>query len=278
LDATILPQVLPAGGLLGGLDAEIAGQLGLPVGLPVYNPLGDNPASFLGSIVGSGLSPAQSVLLNLGTGGQVCWAVPGFEAPSRQVETRPLGQGGFLRVGASLCGGEAYAWLNRTVRSWLAAFDVHADEETVYEELNRLAASREDTAGLRVRTTFQGMRGEPQIEAGSIEGIPVECLDLAALARATLQGIVDELYDLYTTHGGLQSDHRSILATGGAVERNPLLPVLIEERFGLPVQEPTFEEAAAVGATTLIGGPASVLTIARQAGPIDGPSRPSSGG
>jgi sugar (pentulose or hexulose) kinase len=278
LDAAILPQVLPAGQLLGGLDAEIAWRVGLPAGLPVYNPLGDNPASFLGSTVGPGPSPARTVLLNIGTGGQVCWAVPGFEAPSKQVETRPLDQGDFLRVGASLCGGEAYAWLNRTVRSWLAVFDVHTDEETVYEALNRLAASRENTAGLHMRTTFQGVRGDPEVEAGAIEGIPVECLDLGALARATLQGIVDELYDLYAGHGGLQAGHQRILVAGGAVERNPLLPVLIEERFGLPVQKPVFEETAAVGATTLIGGPASVLPLARRAGPVDWPRRPVSGG
>lgn len=253
LDAAILPPVWPAGELLGHLDAQIARQVGLPSGLPVYNPLGDTPASFLGSTMGPGLAPSQSVLLNLGTGGQVCWAVPVFEAPSEQVETRPLTEGRFLRVGASLCGGEAYAWLNRTVRSWLAAFDVQADEESVYKRLNHLAADRKDTAGLRVRTTFQGVRGGLEVEPGAIEGIPVKRLDLGALARATLQGMVDELYDLYTAHGGLQADHREVVSAGGAVERNLLLPELIETRFGLPVRKPPYEETAAVGATTLIG-------------------------
>ena len=252
LDPAILPPVHPAGELVGHLDARSARQAGLPQGLPVYNALGDTQASFLGSTADPDPAPDQTILLNLGTGGQVCWAAPTFELPSERVETRPLPTGRFLRVGASLCGGEAYAWLNRTVRNWLAAFDVHAGEETVYEELNRLAAGREDTAGLRVRTTFQGVRGESQIEAGSVEGISVDRLDLGALARATLQGIVDELYDLYAGHGGSQAGHRQILPAGGAVERNPLLPELIEARFGLPVIKPAVEETAAVGAALLV--------------------------
>jgi sugar (pentulose or hexulose) kinase len=243
LDPGILPPVRPAGELLGRLEPEIARQAGLPQGLPVYNTVGDTQASFLGSTVDA----TQALLVNLGTGGQVCWAVPAFEAPSERVETRPLPGVGFLRVGASLCGGEAYAWLNRTVRNWLAAFDVEASEEEVYERLNRLAAGSEHTAGMRVQTTFQGVRGDPQIEAGSIEGIPLAGMDLGALARATLQGIVDELYGLYAGHSGLEKSHQQVVAAGGAVERNPLLPELIEERFGLPARKPPFEEAAAVG-------------------------------
>jgi sedoheptulokinase len=247
LDPSILPPVRPAGEVLGRLDPEIARQIGLPTGLPVYNAVGDTQASFLGSTLGA----AEAILINLGTGGQVCWKVPAFEIPSERVETRPLPGAGFLRVGASLSGGEAYAWLNRTVRSWLAAFNLPLEEEPVYDRLNRLAANREDTAGLHVRTTCQGVRGDPEIEAGAIEGIPVEGMELGALARATLEGIVDELYDLYASHVGSQPEHREFVAAGGAVERNPLLLELIEERFGLPVREPPFEEATAVGSALL---------------------------
>ena len=133
----------------------------------------------------------------------------------------------------------------------LAAFDVVVSEEGIYQRLNRLAAQRGDTAGLRVRTAFKGVRGEPETDAGSIEGISVEGMDLGALARATLQGIVDELYLLYTGHGGLDQSQRQVVAAGGAVERNPILLELIQGRFGLPVQAPPFEEPAAVGSAML---------------------------
>jgi sugar (pentulose or hexulose) kinase len=208
----------------------------------------------------------HAIFLNLGTGGQIAWVVPAFEPPSQRVETRPLpplagcqlGAGRTLRLGASLCGGAAYAWLNRTVRAWLAEFGVEVSEKRVYERLNALAAGRDDTAGLWVRTTFLGVRGDPALEAGAIEGITPDNLALGALARATLVGLVDELRDLYRAHGGVVSGANTrrtyVLATGGAVRNNPLLPALIEERLGLPVRVPARQETAAVGAALLDSG------------------------
>ncbi len=273
LDPGLLPPVRPSGAQIGGLSPQVATKTGLPAGLPVFNPLGDTQASFLGSVADA----EREVMVGLGTGGRVAWMVPAFEpstAGDGPVETRPLPkpghpdvrplgrhvegnhpelvEGRFLRVGASLCGGAAYAWLNRTVRAWLAGFGLELDEERVYERLNTLAREREDPAGLRVRTTFLGVRGDPAVGAGAIEGITLETMELGALARATLLGMVDELYAYYAAHGGEEAGHTQIIATGGAVRRNPLLPGLIGERFGLPVQVAAHEEAGAVGAARLV--------------------------
>ena len=86
LPARLLPPVRPAGEALGGLSGEAARATGLPAGLPVFNPVGDTQASFLGSVP----EVAGTALVNLGTGGQVCWAVPAFEPPGERVEKRPL--------------------------------------------------------------------------------------------------------------------------------------------------------------------------------------------
>jgi sedoheptulokinase len=177
--------------------------------------------------------------------------LPEFVPPTRAVETRPLPGGRYLRVGASLCGGAAYAWLNRTVRSWLSEFGVHAEEQAIYERLNTLAMSCSDAGSLRVRTTFLGRREDDTVQAGSIDGISLDNLQLGALARATLTGIVDELHDLYRAHAGETSSCGSLIATGGGLRRNPLLPGLIEERFGLPVRVPQQRENAALGAAGL---------------------------
>jgi sedoheptulokinase len=244
LDERLLPPVRPSGEKLGDLAPVVARQIGLPHGLPVLNALGDTQGTFLGSVA----DPEGAVMLGLGTGGRVCWMEPAFELPSERVETRPLPHGRYLRVGASLCGGESYAWLNRTVRAWLAEFGAAPDEEKTYERLNALARECEDTAGLRVRTTFLGVRGDPAVQAGAIEGITLENMDLGAVARATLLGMVDELHDLYVAHGGQEAGHSHVVATGGAVRKNPLMPALFEERFGLPVQMPEWEETGAAGA------------------------------
>lgn len=254
LPVRLFPPVRPSGQPLGGLAPGIARETGLPPGLPVYNALGDTQASFLGAFpfsegeVGGDLPLARTIFFNLGTGGQIAWLVPRFEAPTEAVEIRPLLPGRFLRVGASLCGGAAYAWLKDTVRAWLAEFGVGVDEQAVYERLNTLAAHCTDTGGLRVRTTFLGVRGDATIEAGSIEGISLENMRLGALARATLTGIVHELYELYRTHAGAKVHPQQVVATGGGVRQNPLLPGLIEERFGLPLRIPAQRETAALGA------------------------------
>jgi glycerol kinase len=111
-----------------------------------------------------------------------------------------------------------------------------------------MAAECDDTGGLRVRTTFLGSRGDPSVATGSIEGIALENLQLGALARATLTGIVDELHGLYRAHAGESVHHRQVAATGGGVRQNPLMPALIQERFGLPVWIPPQQETAALGA------------------------------
>jgi sedoheptulokinase len=247
LDARLFPPVRPSGERLGGLAPGIARQVGLPAGLPICNPLGDTQAAFLGSVA----VPERAVMLGLGTGGRICWMVPDFELPSEQVETRPLPHGPFLRVGASLCGGAAYAWLNHTVRAWLAEFGVKVDEEAVYDRLNTLASERDDVAGLSVRTTFLGVRGNLAVQAGAIEGITLDNMHLGALARATLLGMVDELYGFYGGHGGEGAGHSQVVATGGAVRKNPLLRDLIEDRFRLPVDVPLQRETGAVGAAML---------------------------
>ncbi len=195
-----------------------------------------------------------TILVNLGTGGQVCWAVPAFELPGERVETRPMPGSGALRVGASLCGGAAYAWLNNTLRACLAEFGLDADDETVYRRLNALAASSPAAGGLRVRTTFLGVRGDPSVQGGAIEGITAGNLTLGALARATLSGIVDELHDLYRLEAGTGEGRVRVIAAGGAVEQNPLLVEILGQAFGLPVEPAAHREPAAVGAALLAPG------------------------
>lgn len=250
LDPRLLPSVQTSRRPLGGLSPAVARQVGLPAGIPVLNTLGDHPASFLGSVGGRRAGrAAQAVQVNLGTGGQIAWWVPVFEPPDEQVETHPFPGDGFLRLGASLCGGAAYAWLNHTVRAWLAEFGAEVDEEAVYRRLNALAQAS-GTDGLRVRPTFLGVRGEPAIQSGTIEGITPHNLRLGALAQATLEGLIDELRVLYQQRS-IGAGRRLLVASGNGVQKNPLMPGLLAERFGLPVEMARWEEPAAVGAAML---------------------------
>lgn len=249
LPGALLPPVRPSGSVIGKLTASAEVATGIPEGTPVCNATGDNQASVLGSV--SDL--ASSILVNLGTGGQISWTVPGFcRVPG--METRYLPHGRYMLVGASLAGGRAYAWLNETVRRWLAQFAVSPDRETVYERLNALASGApEDCGGLRARTTYMGTRLQPTLRGG-FEGIDLENFSLGNAARAVLTGMVDELLDFRRAAGdAAPGTTQVVVGSGNALRKNPLLRKIVADRAGCAVVVPGHREEAAFGAALLAG-------------------------
>jgi sugar (pentulose or hexulose) kinase len=252
IPANLLPPVRESGAVIGALTPALAQETGLRAGTPVCNAIGDNQASVLGSVA----DPEHSVLVNLGTGGQISWAIPHFERVAG-METRYLPadqRDGYMLVGTSLCGGRAYAWLADVVRDWLRQFGPAPDRDQAYARLNELAASAPSGgAGLRVTTTLAGTRADPA-QRGSIHGISLDNFALGNLARAVLEGAVDELaafHDRAPDHHKRQ--HQSVVASGNAVRKNPLLRQIIADRFGRPVLIPRHCEEAAYGAALLAG-------------------------
>ena len=110
LTAARLPAVQPTGSLAGALCAENAQRIGLPAGLPIAAALGDNQASFIGSVP----FPAESILVNMGTGGQISALVNEF-CRLDGVDTRAFPEGGYLLVGAGSSGGRTLGYLRDLV-------------------------------------------------------------------------------------------------------------------------------------------------------------------
>ena len=103
MDTSILPEV----------TGDVA-VLGKYKGIPVTAALGDNQASFLGSV---GFRE-NTILLNMGTGGQI--SVLSDQLFSGEgIEASPFVNGKYLLVGASLCGGRAYATLEKFFRRFM---------------------------------------------------------------------------------------------------------------------------------------------------------------
>lgn len=255
----VLPAVRESGEVIGGLSPERAEAIGIAAGTPVCNAIGDNQASVIGSMA----DMQNSLLLNLGTGGQISWAVDEFvRAPGMETRYLPWGAGRlpnafagrFMLVGASLCGGRAYAWLNDVVRDWLGEFGCKVDREQAYERLNELATlAPADRGGLSARTTFAGTRSEPGLR-GAVGGISLDNFSLGNMARSILAGMVEELCVMYDQAGGKSVYHHSkVVASGNAVRKNPLLPGMIGSRTGCPVLIPRHREEAAFGAALLAG-------------------------
>ena len=231
IDASIVPEVTS--------EAEI---LGFYQGIPVLVAIGDNQASFLGSVP----EPETMALANFGTGSQISRMVRSLDGlqTERGIEIRPFLKGSYLLCGSALCGGKAYALLERFFRSF--AVRCGLPEESCYEILNTMAAEGITRTDLpRVTTTFCGTREDPLLR-GSIESISQDNFTPQAFTAGLLLGMAQELYDLFSRmpHTGVTG----LVASGNAVRENPVLVRALEQVFAAPVAACECREEAAFGA------------------------------
>ena len=232
IDTAILPKLLVNHALIGKTSDDI----------PVACGIGDNQASFIGSV----RDMRHSVLVNMGTGGQVSMLASG-QTPTDELEIRPLSDGQAIAVGSALCGGRSYALLERFLRS--CAQLAGADDKPLYEAMNRIALEMSDNEALpEVDTRFQGTRALPEIR-GSIRGIGIDNFDAGHLIAGTVLGMAREIHQLYQ----LMLTEKTVPATvlvgsGNAIRRNPALKKAFEKTFGMRMRIPAHKEEAAYGA------------------------------
>jgi sedoheptulokinase len=244
-----LPQIRPTGSIAGKLLPEIASKIGLPDGLPVTVALGDNQASFLGSVP----SIAESVLFNIGTGGQMSVASDVY-ALDYDLDTRPLVSGQWLRVGASLCGGSAFKILaNFFTRVGSAFFDSDILPEMLYDKMTALADLLPDGDEYpMIASYFRGTRADASRTA-QIVGLRDFNFTPAHLTRALIRGMVNELVSYYENSHSGQPQPRFIVGSGNGLRRNSVLRRELSLRFGSEILLPPYEEEAAVGAALVAG-------------------------
>ncbi|MBE6607745.1 MAG: MerR family transcriptional regulator [Ruminococcaceae bacterium] len=207
--------------------------------IPVSIALGDNQASFLGSVS----EHTESILVNIGTGSQVS-SVSNYRETQGDVELRPFIEGKYLVCGCALCGGFAYSMLENFFRSYTSSAGF--EEASQYKTINKLAleAYENGDGGLDVDVSFFGKRSDPSCR-GSVKNIDRNNFTPRALALGILKGMCNELYDLYESFSEKKT---LIVASGGCVKKNNVLKDLISDRFSLPVYLNAIEEEAATGA------------------------------
>ncbi len=203
-------------------------------GIPVSAAIGDNQASVLAS-----LASDDEILINVGTGSQVSVI---SEKPifADGIEARPFFDGKYILVGAALCGGRAYSLL----KDFYAAVFESAGVEIldVYAVMDNMLKA--ESASLQVDTRFEGTRTDPSL-TGSISGITSSNFSPYALTRGLLDGMTNELYDMYLKMNAKRS---FITGSGNGIRRNPHLISRLEEKFGGKLRIPRHLEEAAVGA------------------------------
>lgn len=203
--------------------------------------IGDNQASFLGSVH----DMENSVLVNIGTGGQIS-VLSDHCFTTENIEARPLMKGRYLLAGSSLCGGRAYATLEKFFQTYAEAAGVGYIDH--YAVMEKLLETREEAEKLIVDTRFSGTRSDPD-QRGSIEAISTENFTPAALIYGVLDGMVQELYEMYQIIVSETDQKKSkVIASGNGIRKNLWLQKIVNEKFCMQVQLAEYEEEAAVGA------------------------------
>ncbi len=237
IDKSFLPEVIKSTSLADKTNCDF-----LPDNIPVAVAIGDNQASFLGSVADA----ESSVLANVGTGSQVSFVTEKVKEVSCG-EIRPLTDDKYIFVGASLCGGRAYAILKTFFEKCADMLGGEADN--LYSLMDKKAESITDFSDLlTVNCQFCGTRENPKLR-GSIDNIGVENLTPENLIYGTLKGVSKELFDMYENEKSLLTSVPSTLVcSGNGLRKSEIWRKIFTEEFKMTATLPKHSEEAAVGA------------------------------
>ena len=205
-------------------------------GIPVCVALGDNQASFIGSV-----SDSDDALINIGTGSQISWLSDEL-VNAEGVENRPFDGKHYLAAGCALCGGRAFAMVEKLFRE-IANLASDNEVTSMYSVIDKLLSEKSETS-LSADCRFCGTRNDPSVRGG-IFNISEENFTAADIALSVLCGMSDELYQMYK-NGGKKSEQ--LVCSGNGIRKNAALRKVVSDMFGCEIKIPLFEEEASFGA------------------------------
>ncbi len=215
------------------VEFEAAGKY---KGIPVCVALGDNQASFIGSV-----SNADDALINIGTGSQISWLSETL-INAEGVENRPFDGNRFLAAGCALCGGRAFAMVEKLFRE-IANLACEKEITSFYPQLDKILSEKTETT-LLADCRFCGTRNNPSLRGG-IHNISENNFTAADIALSVLYGMSAELYNMYS-NGGKKAD--KLVCSGNGIRKNAALRRVVSDMFGCEIKIPLFEEEASFGA------------------------------
>ena len=221
IDSSILPEIGKAFSRVGHYE-----------NISVYTAIGDNQASFLGSI----RDIRHSIHITVGTSSQISvYSEDYVNVPL--LDTRPLPGGGYILVGAALCGGCSFSLLKKFFSETIKLYTgEEMDDTDLYKIMVSVPYKEVQEDDIRVETLFGGTRSHPE-KRGKIMNI--SCLNWHPenLIRGFLEGMSQELYDFYQLLPNSVRERKTILVgSGNGIKRNPLLCQILEERFKCHLQ------------------------------------------
>lgn len=218
-------------------------------GIPVYPAIGDNQASFLGAVK----DMTGSVLINIGTGSQISVMTDRLLKTCR-TEVRPFLEDRYLLVGASLCGGRAYAALENFFRLYAQAAGFPGSQYGVMESLTQAALTIPREEKLLVKPLFCGTRSDIQVR-GTVENISLENLTPAHLIAGFLEGTVEELLEFYReAEPMLGTRPTTLVGSGNGLRRGAVWQQIARDKFAMALEMSDVPEEAACGAAIFASG------------------------
>lgn len=229
VDVSFLPKNVKGYSIVGHTEA----------GVPVVCSMGDNQASFMGSVD----KPENTLLLNIGTGSQISFMTPVYVESNSDIELRPYGNA-YILAGSALCGGRAYAMLEEFYRE----ISGHSCYDLMSRHAEDFLNSHDISQAWDVDTRFQGTRSDPSI-SGNIRGITADNFCPGAFTVGVICGIIGELHGMYKKISLLTSRRADfIVGSGNALRRNKSMQRIAKKIFGIEVRLSDNGEEAARGA------------------------------
>ncbi len=217
--------------------------------IPVALSIGDNQASYLGSVK----EFYRTLVVNVGTASQVSYARDEFSwrhgvqahVDGYDVTLRPFVEGGAIVAGSSLAGGVSYRALRDFFeRAGKDLFGVDSPED-LWDRMNALALRVDTDERLTVVPLFAGKRSAPDAR-GRIEGISMKNFQPSNVIYGTLEGVVRILRDMVDPSVLTRTD--TVVGSGNGLRKNPALRKVVSCVFENDIRIPLHEEEAAVGA------------------------------
>ncbi|MBQ7549728.1 MAG: hypothetical protein IJT03_08510, partial [Clostridia bacterium] len=203
-------------------------------GIPVSVCVGDNQASFIGSV-----PEKDSVLINIGTGAQISYLSKTAECNSLS-EVRPFDSERFLIAGCALCGGRAIALFEKFCRE--VATLAGADIDSYYSVFDSMDFDGFGTS-VRADCRFAGTRNDSSVRGG-FSGLSENNFRVRDMLYSIYEGIIDELYSMYSP----SEKPKAVYCSGNGIRKNPVILGIIEKYFGVVPQVTRIAEEAAFGA------------------------------
>lgn len=219
--------------------------------IPVVCAIGDNQASFLGSVI----NPSESILLNAGTGTQLSCLINKEEiniyekyADGFETQIRPYNETSYLLATSFINGGSVYkALFNFFKEAGMQLFGItDIDESTLWNRMEKAGQSILDNeTGLHVSPLLDGQRKDLS-QKGSITGLTASYFHPGYFVTGFLKGLAEYYKSGYFPE--LETRTKYICGSGNGLKRNTLFRHIIEQTFGCPLYTVSYNEEAAVGA------------------------------